>query len=278
VSITVGYLSDEAIEAEAGALLAGYARKTGAAIRVPALLLDDLLQYLGLRFEMEDLRTRFGVPDVMGAIWIEDRFVRIDEMLDPDEQPAMRGRFYFTLAHETAHWVLHRGYVEPRRTTEEEPLGGPVVAPSIICRTGQRKARIEVQADIFASCLLMPRASLLRAWQRKIGPERLRLSDLRPRLAQLSVEATLRRGGFPGDPRGQQDEVVELVVRPLAEEFQVSPRAMRIRLERLGMIVRDVEATEPLLGAVPPGETLTHVANYFEAVLGRGTSTYRNGR
>jgi hypothetical protein len=106
----------------------------------------------------------------------------------------------------------------------------------------------------------------------------IRLSDLRSRRAQLSVEVTLRRGGFPVDPRGQQDEVIELKVRPLAEEFQVSPRAMRIRLERLGMIVRDVEATEPLLGAVPPGETLTHVANYFEAVLGRGTSTYRNGR
>jgi Zn-dependent peptidase ImmA (M78 family) len=277
MSITVGYLPDEAIEAEADALLAGYARKTGAAIRVPALLLDDLLQHLGLRFEMDDLRARLGVPDVLGAVWIEDRFVRIDETLDPDEWPAMRGRFNFSLAHETAHWVLHRGHVELLRTTED-PLGGPVVAPSIICRTSQQKARIEVQADIFASCLLMPRASLLRAWQRKIGPERLRLSDLRPRLAQLSVEVTLRRGGFPADPRGQQDEVIELMVRPLAEEFQVSPRAMRIRLERLGMIVRDVEATEPLFGAAHPGETLTHVANHLEAVLGRGTSTYRNGR
>ena len=43
--------------------------------------------------------------------------------------------------------------------------------------------------------------------------------------------------------------MIELIVKPLADEFHVSPQAMRIRLERLGWIVRDVDEQEPLFGA-----------------------------
>ena len=103
MSIDVRYMPDGEIEAEACALLAGYARKAGERAAIPALLLDDLLQHLGLSFESADLRKEFETPDVLGAIWIGDRYIRIDETLDPDERPAMRGRFNFTLAHEIGH-------------------------------------------------------------------------------------------------------------------------------------------------------------------------------
>src|SRR3954453_19716203 len=139
MSIDVPYIPDEGIEAEACALLAGYARKAGARAVVPALLLDDLLQHLELRFESDDLRGRFGIPDVLGAIWVEDRFVRIDETLDPDERPAMRGRFNFSLAHEIGHWCLHRGYVELRRAVED--LFGEPPEPTVICRTSRKRER-----------------------------------------------------------------------------------------------------------------------------------------
>src|SRR3954453_18962316 len=98
MGIDVRYLPEGEIEAEACALLAGYARKAGAPRdAVPARLLDDLLQHLGLRFEFDDLRETFGVPDVLVAIWFGDIFVRLDETLDPDERPAMLGRCNFTL-------------------------------------------------------------------------------------------------------------------------------------------------------------------------------------
>jgi hypothetical protein len=48
--------------------------------------------------------------------------------------------------------------------------------------------------------------------------------------------------------RGRRDDVVEPTVRRLAEEFEVSPAAMRIRLERLGLVGRDGDAMEPLFG------------------------------
>ena len=218
MSIDVRYMPDGEIEAEACALLAGYARKAGGQVAAPALLLDDLLRHLGLRFESADLRAMLDLPDMLGAIWVGYRYIRIDETIDPDERPAMRGRFNFTLAHEIGHWCLHRGRDEVRLATGD--LFGAPAAPSIICRTSERRERIEIQADAFAGCLLMPRDLLVRAWRRRAR-------------------------------RGRRDDVVGPTVRRLAEEFEVSPAAMRIRLERLGLVVRDgnVETTEPLFGA-----------------------------
>ena len=90
MSINTRFMPDEEIEAEARSLLAGYARKAGTAIAVPALLLDDLLQHLGLQFEIYDLRKELKTPDVLGAIYLEQKLIRIDETLDPDVHPAMR--------------------------------------------------------------------------------------------------------------------------------------------------------------------------------------------
>ena len=216
MSIDVRYMPDGEIETEACALLAGYARKAGEQVAVPALLLDDLLQHLGLRFESADLRAMFDLPDVLGAILIGDRRIYVDESLDPDERPAMRGRFNFTLAHEIGHWCLHRGRDEVRLAMGDL-FGGPPER-TIICRASRGRERIELQANAFAGCLLMPRDLLVRAWRRRAR-------------------------------RGRRDDVVEPTVRRLAEEFEVSPPAMRIRLERLGLVVRDGEATEPLFGA-----------------------------
>jgi Zn-dependent peptidase ImmA (M78 family) len=247
MSIDVRYMPEGEIEAEAAALLAEHARKTGVRVAVPALLLDDLLQHLGLRLDLDDLRAMLGLPDVLGAIWIERRHIYIDQTLDPDERPAMRGRFNFSLAHEIGHWRLHRGYVEPRHAMGD--LFGEPPRPTVICRTSQKRERIEVQADGFAGYLLMPRDVVRRAWQRTMGPERLRLSDAHPEWPRLVAATCLWRGAIRVDPREQQDDVIEFMVRPLAEEFQVSPQAMRIRLERLGWVVRDLETAEPLFGA-----------------------------
>jgi Zn-dependent peptidase ImmA (M78 family) len=247
MSIIVRYRPDEEIEAEACDILAGYARKTGTVITVPALILDDLLQNLGLRLESYDLCKEFGAPDVLGAIYLEKKLIRIDERLDADERPAMRGRFNFTLAHEIGHWCLHRGDAETRQTMGDL-FGGPA-QPSIICRTSQQKERVEIQADLFASCLLMPRTPLANAWKQRIGREHIDLGSLRSRWQELCAAASLQQSGGRLTGREQKDRVIEILVGPLAGDFHVSAQAMRIRLERLGWIVRDVDEQESLFGA-----------------------------
>ena len=78
----------------------------------------------------------------------------------------------------------------------------------------------------------MPRSMIIAQWRHE-GP--LRAVDLWP--------------GWPGLSRGEQDETVELEIRPLAKLFEVSPVAMRIRLEGLGLVVRDGEQAASLFDA-----------------------------
>ena len=45
-----------------------------------------------------------GIPDVLGALWVNERQIYIDQALDPEEYQGALGRFRFTLAHEIGHW------------------------------------------------------------------------------------------------------------------------------------------------------------------------------
>ena len=160
----VSYLSDEAIERDAQALLAEYAHARGVTIEVPIPIDDIVEKHLKIGIEFDDLHRRFGVPrsgigfdpDILGAIYIEQKRIVIDESLDPDAYPAKEGRYRFTLAHEGGgHSRLHRHLFgkDPAQTL----LLDPNAPPSVICRTSLATARIELQADLYASCVLMPR-------------------------------------------------------------------------------------------------------------------------
>jgi hypothetical protein len=101
-------------------------------------------------------------PDILGAIFFDRKRIVIDESLDPDANPAKEGRYRYTAAHEVGHWRLHRTLFgrDPAQTS----LLDTNVPPSVICRSSQAKARIELQADLYASCMLMPRKLVFAAW------------------------------------------------------------------------------------------------------------------
>jgi IrrE N-terminal-like domain len=239
------YLTDAEIEASASALLTGCSRAKGIQVR-PPIDLDAFLVHLGLRLDLDDLQTMFGIPDVLGALWIDERHIYIDQTLDPDERPGASGRFRFTLAHEIGHWGLHRSLFLPKDRHDDLFQGSS--GPSIVCRTSQRRERIELQADAFAAALLMPRSEVVAHWPRLIGPEPLKVGELRGRAGPF-LAAALALAGPSHEPRAQQDGLIEYSIRPMVEAFEVSPAAMRIRLEQLGFIVRDVEAGLPLFEA-----------------------------
>ena len=245
MSLKVSYHPDAEIEASANTLLARYSRAEAIQVR-PPIDLDDLLVHLGLRLDLDDLKTMFGIPDVLGALWIDERHIYIDQTLDPDERPGASGRFRFTLAHEIGHWGLHRSLFSPKDLHDD--LFRRSSGPSIICRTSQGRERIELQADAFAAALLMPRSEVVAHWPRLIGPERLKVGELRGRAGPFLAAAAALAG--PGhEPRARQDGLIEYFIRPMVEAFEVSPAAMRIRLEQLGFIVQDVEAGMPLFEA-----------------------------
>src|SRR5262249_5761391 len=123
MTLRVPYMPDDAIERDAETLLAQYAHARCVDIKAPIPIEDIVEKHLKLRVEFDDLHRLLDVPrpgpDIFGAIWLDSGKIIIDESLDPEERPAMEGRYRFTLAHEGGgHWRLHRGLVRPDRDQE----------------------------------------------------------------------------------------------------------------------------------------------------------------
>jgi hypothetical protein len=219
------FMKDQDFEDEATVLLAEYGTKFGH-VTAPPVPVDEIVElYLLLSLEFNDMQKLFGVADVHGALWVKDKRVGIDQLLDPARNAAMLGRYRFTLAHEAGHWRLHR-QLFLRRANQVTLLPEGVDRPEYVCRSGDTEP-IEVQANRFASCLLMPREMLKRAWHEWRGSmEPVFLPDLRA-----------ENGGDCAD-----ELILEEAVRPLAVKFQVSAAAMRIRAEKTGLLLRKREA------------------------------------
>lgn len=181
---------------------------------------------LGLTLELDDLSKRLGAQDILGATWIQSKTVVIDQSLEPSENPAMEGRFNFTLAHEAGHWVMHAHQIAD--IPEQATLFDISTAPSIVCRSSQRKDSMEWQADRFASYLLMPEDRIRSYWREIPG-------GLDQYMAFEEIEAIKAQSEY--------SIPVTQVAKDMAEHFRVSGQAMQIRLEGLKLIL--AEQPEP---------------------------------
>jgi hypothetical protein len=221
----VKYMPSIHIEREADLLLAEWADK-GHEIVAPIPLGELVEIHLGLPFEVVDLRPQFGGHDVLGAIWFNDGTIRIDASLDPFEYPHLRGRYNFTVAHEVGHWRLHRAQLieDPNERALFESGG----KPAFVCRDGDSVPE-EWQANTFAGCLLMPRTLVRTGWEDWRG------DDAPVQDADLCVRQ------LGGDRKRDVEIAREAFCRPLAERFEVSAVAMRIRLENLGLFVKETQ-------------------------------------
>lgn len=202
----VSYMPDEAIEKDAQALLAEYAHARGVTIEAPIPIDDIIEKHLKIGIEFDDTHRLFGVPrsgigfdpDILGAIFVEQKRIVIDESLDPDEDPAKEGRYRYTAAHEVGHWRLHRGLFgkDPAQTS----LLDANAPPSVICRTSQAKARIELQADLYASCVLMPRKLVFAAWDEAFPDRKQRVLQPSEPIDHPFVEIVPFESRIPGPP------------------------------------------------------------------------------
>ena len=107
---SIPYVSDEVIENDAHALLAEYANARGLTVEAPIAIDDIIEKHLKIGIEFDDTHRLFGVPrsglgfdpDILGAIFFEQKRIVIDESLDPDANPAKEGRYRYTAAHQVA--------------------------------------------------------------------------------------------------------------------------------------------------------------------------------
>ena len=244
----VPYLQEEQIERDAAALLAEYAQARSVVIAPPIPIEDIVEKHLKLGIEFDDMHRLFNHPrsglgldpDILGAIWFDGRRIVIDESLDPEENPSKEGRYRFTLAHEGGgHWRLHRHLFA--KDPAQVSLFNEPASPSVVCRSSQPKEPVEWQADFYASCLLMPRKLVMAAWDEMFPDRKPRVLQPRTPITHPFVEVP-RVECQIGDHDWSEtdDNVLDRIARPLAEQFLVSPIAMRIRLEKLRLLRREV--------------------------------------
>jgi len=216
------YMRTEDIEAATLGLLADYGRKYKPVLAPPVPVEGILEGYLELTLDFDDLPRRLRIPDALGATWLQMRQVVIDQSLDPTGSPSKEGRYRFTLAHEIAHWELHRRLflTDPAQAS----LFGEEQKPSIVCRTGSRKEPMEWQADSFSGFLLMPKDMILRSWETRTGGRDAYV-------AETEIKGLASQWGLADDIR----PTVE-IARTMAADFRVSGQAMQIRLVGLGLI------------------------------------------
>lgn len=139
-------------------------------------------------------------------------------------------RWRFTVAHELAHWILHRAYhCRDKRIYNFRIQGYSYVA----CRTdktelGKKNPKVaktddewaEWQADNLAAALLMPKTTFIHVARQmlcKYGFKELYLVS------------------------GKEVKNGVKVVREIADIFQVSMRAVRIRMRTFGMYEGDTK-------------------------------------
>lgn len=236
----VPYLTKEQIQREAALLLAEHVQRSGTPITLPIPVEEILEFHLKLTFEIADMRSLFGVADVLGALWINEKIVRVDASLDPSKNPIKLGRYRFTLAHEAGHWRLHRTYF--LENTDQLKLFGTDGKPVYVCRAGQKSIPIEWQANYFAAHLLMPSDMLRSAWKAWRGNlEPVYLEDLWAEYGEDTVrnEVRQRSDASKADQHTSQNAIMEMFIRPLASKFEVSAEALRIRLEEFGLMLRE---------------------------------------
>lgn len=218
--VKVPYLKTVDIENSALELLALYGDWRGCPVE-PPIDVDEIAEgYLELSLEIEDLRTRLGIADVLGATWFDDRLIRIDRHLEGKD-----GRFAFTLAHEIGHWRLHRPLLELKKLALSlfPSRDGAAATPAFVCRTSERRNPAEWQADRFAACLLMPSHTMRATGRRLLGEQTI--------AAVEGLDQSRSAGQLPQQLRRLADDFIAY------ENFtNVSNEAMCYRLLDLGMV------------------------------------------
>ena len=230
----VKFLKHDEIENATLCLLAEYGRKYGEVVEPPIPVEEILEAHLELTLDFDDLTKRLGVPDVLGATWIQDKLVLVDQSLDPTENPPKEGRYRFTLAHELGHWELHRYHF--LANAAQPMLFGEKAEPSIVCRTSSRKEPMEWQADMFSGYLLMPKEMIFAAWQTRCG-------NLEPYIAKKEMAGLSAKWGLAENEQPTVD-----IAKKMARQFNVSGQSMQIRLIGLGLIRTEVPAPDLFTG------------------------------
>ncbi len=215
----VPFLTERHIRRAVDALLTN---ALGSADPVLPVDLDDIVfghlcEHHDLRFSDEEVLSRHGTRGELGRTeLVAGRILVCADLKARDIR-----RYRFTLAHEIGHWVLHRPLLadaQARGQLFDSEWTSTSTESSGFAVTNVSDA--ERQANIFASHLLLPRASLRTEFGKRFGAEPLVCPTTTAMRAYTRALATTGAAGSD----------------PLADVFQASAEATAIALEESGLV------------------------------------------
>lgn len=196
---------------------------------------DDLVALLVPAVAFEGLGYRFEVANSLGQIMSSNGMVDVAGFIDKSQMYAGVSSYFskpiqnFTAAHELGHAVLHNAMGMHR----DRDLNGGAVS-------GQLE-RVEIEANKFASCFLMPEKIVRVEFQKRFESDQFIVSEDTAFALMNSSQSALR--SKYRNLRKLARKLAETghyhsdrFFMPLNERFNVSTEAMAIRLEELQLI------------------------------------------
>ena len=224
-TLRIPWLPQTKFENEANDLLNQWEKFSGQEI-IPPIPVEAIIEkYLGITLEYDKLEDILGIPDVLGATWVEKkRMVINSSLLDGHE-----GRLTFTCGHEVGHWVLHRKYILDQAANSHDINSGN--NPGIVCRVSTFKTKGEFQADCFSACLIMPSLAVRGAFHKVFGEDPLVIYNRKSCFG--------RNNPLVFDPSLDTAHQIAKYVMDAGQFQNVSKEAMTNRLEDLGLLVNE---------------------------------------
>lgn len=197
---------------------------------VPAHPLDLVDPAIALHLKGFQLKS----DPSLGEVWESGEYARTAGVLD------LRGKVIkvspaiseqerrFTTAHELGHVILHPGMTGLHR---DRPVSGPCV----------RREQRERDADAFASCYIMPAKHLLRRFKENFAgmSEFIMNEDTVYGLRLGTIDQAQHRFRTRRNISlavATANSFMGISFESLAQYFRVSPTAMAIRLEEVGVV------------------------------------------
>ena len=196
--IEIKYLRPELLEAIARNTLKKYDESLVSGYDAKEVPIEEIIESMGLSLEYQYIRNN---GRILGETVFDDAYVPIYNMDEKRSELIFvergtiildasllrcrtRGRHRFTAAHELAHWLIHQELYSG--------TGDAAAMLKSLSKSSEADRRIELQADMLASALLLPISQVKKAFYRTSGEDRVSRLAAQFGVSNQAMEIRLR--------------------------------------------------------------------------------------
>lgn len=196
--IEIKYLRPELLEAIARNTLKKYDESLISGYDAKEVPIEEIIESMGLSLEYQYIRNN---GRILGETVFDDAYVPIYNMDEKRYELIFvergtiildasllrcrtRGRHRFTAAHELAHWLIHQELYSG--------TGDAAAMLKSLSKSSEADRRIELQADMLASALLLPISQVKKAFYRTSGEDRVSRLATQFGVSNQAMEIRLR--------------------------------------------------------------------------------------